>query len=214
MSKWVATSVRMLPLLGVMTGTGVMVGWFYDWEWAKSLIVGKVTMKFTTALCFALAGLMGMIGLSPQRTVLREIVVGIGAMLIGTVMLSQLVANVAAQPSLWDTLFVQPDLGGEQQTVTPGRPSVGTMTAFFLYSIMGVTWTQGFRGVALWLGRAVMAIGCLGVAGYVLGLPHLYYYFKDASTAMAVHTAILFTILGMHAHWCAAASPKTKGEAP
>jgi nitric oxide reductase large subunit len=47
------------------------------------------------------------------------------------------------------------------------------------------------------IGCIVTLIGIIAVGGYIINMPLLYYLVKGFSTAMALHTAILFVILGI-----------------
>ena len=84
-------------------------------------------------------------------------------------------------------------------TTVPGRPSVGTMLCFLLVETAGVLTifvpASLLRCLPL-LGWSVVLLGAVAVAGYAIDIPTLYYPVTTLSTAMAVHTAILFILLG------------------
>ena len=46
------------------------------------------------------------------------------------------------------------------------------------------------------IGWVVSIIGAVAVAGYIIKMPILYYAVENFSTAMALHTSILFLLLG------------------
>jgi hypothetical protein len=85
------------------------------------------------------------------------------------------------------------------KTTTPGRPSVGTMINFILVAIAGILTLFDMKklGQKIYvIGSIILVIGSLAVLGYVLSMPFLYYSVEGFSTAMALHTAILFIITG------------------
>ena len=97
-----------------------------------------------------------------------------------------------------EDLFVQ-EKAGAVRTMTPGRPSVGTMVDFILIALAGILAMLNatkFRAILPVLGWIVGPIGLLALIGYVTNMEVLYYTWKGFSTAMAIHTAILFVCLG------------------
>jgi nitric oxide reductase large subunit len=47
------------------------------------------------------------------------------------------------------------------------------------------------------IGLAIGIIGALAVIGYIINAPLLYYFISGVNSAMALHTAILFVLLGI-----------------
>jgi mannose/fructose/N-acetylgalactosamine-specific phosphotransferase system component IIC len=85
-------------------------------------------------------------------------------------------------------------------TLIPGRPSSMTMFAFCLVATSGVfvmLKPKKLRKMLTVLGAMLAVIGTVGILGYLLNVPALYYSIKGFSSAIACHTAILFVLLGI-----------------
>ena len=84
------------------------------------------------------------------------------------------------------------------KSVAPGVPSIGTVLAFLMVAIygLGMVLDQNRRNLKRAVAVITMALGVAALAGYIADIEQLYYYVPKRSTAMAAHTAALFTILG------------------
>lgn len=76
------------------------------------------------------------------------------------------------------------------QTIAVGLPSHATLFCFFLVSLYSI------KNVRKFLAWIVCAAALQAIVGYIFGIPPLYYYYKGMSTAMAIHTAIFFLLIG------------------
>jgi len=182
-------------------GIIVMVGWFFNIPILTSILPFWVTMKFTTALSFLLSGLIlyFVIQYRQGKTEIANIALPISALIILLLMTTLLVSIFVGVRTGIEDLFVQ-EVEGAVKTTTPGRPSAGTMVAFILISSLALLTLFNLSNIKkwiFWLGIIIGLIGGVGVLGYVIGIPLLYYTVKGGSTAMAFHTAILFTLLGI-----------------
>lgn len=82
----------------------------------------------------------------------------------------------------------------------PGQPSYGTMIGFILFAFSGIfVIKDGIKCHArlFRIGIIVGLIGLLAIIGYLVAVPFLYWNFSNISNSMALHTATLFTLLGM-----------------
>ena len=98
-----------------------------------------------------------------------------------------------------EDLFIK-EAAGAAKTVTPGRPSLPTMFNFILIAAAGILTTLNPGNLRLKLriiGVIVGLIGAMAVVGYCLNAPHLYYYIEGVNSAIALHTAVLFMLLGI-----------------
>jgi len=98
-----------------------------------------------------------------------------------------------------EDLFVKEALGAVY-TFVPGRPALFTIISFILVAGAGLMIL--FKGkisfkIARIFGLAVAGFGGLAVIGYIVNIPQFYGHFNNYSTAMALHTAILFALLGI-----------------
>lgn len=199
-SRWLA------GVLAVLAST-VLVAWGLDIDSIKSIHPNFVTMKALTAQSFAIASAMFYF-LSytngPKQIARRE---GLAAACAGWLFLS-ISFSLAAYQIGHDLLLptALSDATTAVMTVRPGMPSLGTVFGFVLVSI------YGYLAVARTEARIrkniplVLHTMCgLAILGYIIGNPALYSYNPDASTAMALHTAIYFSIcailMQLDSHW-------------
>jgi hypothetical protein len=191
---------KILAAIIVVVGTMVMIGWFIGIPALTSILPQWVTMKFSTALSFALSGVILYIvsSLENERSTLAESVLLICSLAISTLMVVLLISIVLGFRSGIENLFVR-ETEGAVKTTTPGRPSVGTMVNFIVIAtigILGIINSEKYKKQLLIVGWLVGVIGVAAVVGYIINLPLLYYTVEGVSTAMAFHTALLFTLLG------------------
>ena len=85
------------------------------------------------------------------------------------------------------------------KSVTPGRPSIGTMVSFILVIIASLTFIIKSQKNKLFfiIGNIIVAISSLSLIGYATDLSFLYYEIEQQSTAMALHTSIAFVVTGI-----------------
>lgn len=192
----------MLSIFVSGIGIAVMLGWLFDITWLKSIRPDFVTMKFTVAFSFLFSGItlyyVSRIRFFNPTTAMA--VLPVSVMCIVLMMFTFLASTMFDIYIGIETLFVteRPDA---VETVTPGRPSVVTMIAFLLVAYSGIVAmlrpANLPRQLAI-IGAVVFVTGLVAVTGYVFGQPVLYYYVDGGvSTAMALHTAILFVSLGI-----------------
>ena len=97
-----------------------------------------------------------------------------------------------------EDLFVQ-EATGAVKTTTPGQPSVGTMLNFVLIGIAGLlvfVQAKQFARIVHLAGWVISVVGMVALLGYIIDMPALYYTVEGFSSAMALHTALLFIIIG------------------
>jgi hypothetical protein len=98
----------------------------------------------------------------------------------------------------FEDLFVRESAGAVMTTV-PGRPAISTMIAFVAVAVIGLARCSARRDtyvIAHVLGSLIAAAGLVAIVGYIVGIPALYYHLGTISSAMALHTAMLFVLLG------------------
>src|SRR3990172_10710433 len=73
------------------------------------------------------------------------------------------------------------------------------MVNFILIIVAGMFtfYESRLRKLITPIGYLVLTIGIIAIIGYVVNQPTLYYYIDNVSSAMAIHTAILFVLLGI-----------------
>ncbi len=193
-------AVKILSIIVSICGIVVIIGWVFDVIILKSILSIWVTMKFSTALSFFFSGVtLFFIAKSIEgEFTLAQVVLPITTLIIFILMTALLASTFLGLHTGVEDLFVM-ETRGAVNTLTPGRPSVGTMISFVLVAIAGVLSMLNPAGLKLKLlgiGSAVGIVGILAVAGYAINAPPLYYSISNRDTAMALHTAILFVMLG------------------
>ncbi len=192
--------VNILSFIVIIGGVIVMIGWFLDIEILKSILPIWVTMKFSTALSFFLSGitLYFVNNTSEKRADFAQIVLSITILMILLLMATLLVSTFLNVRTGVEDLFVR-ETKEAVKTTTPGRPSVGTMINFISVAFAGILILFDMKRLGqkiVVIGCIILIIGSIAVLGYVLSLPYLYYSVEGFSTAMALHTAFLFIIIG------------------
>lgn len=178
-----------------------MVGWILDIALFKSVVPGFVTMKFSTAFSFFLSSGIILVMTFPKKYT------AFGQIIMPTLILIQLLSmtlllssNILDFDSQITKLFLVESQLDTVYTFAPGIPSIPTTVSFILIGMVGLFFlfdssytVMVFRIVAI--GIALIAI--IALLGYALDIPELYYYVDELSTGMAIHTAVLFFLLGV-----------------
>lgn len=192
---------KILSLVVTIAGVMVIIGWLFDIGILKSISPAWVSMKFTTAIAFVLSGITlyfivrAREGEFDKAQVVLSITSLIIILLMGTLFFS---AILGIRTGVED-LFIK-EASGTVKTVTPGRPSLPTMFNFILIASAGILTTLNpgnLRSKLKIIGVIVGLIGTLAVAGYIFNAPYLYYFIEGVSSAIALHTAVLFIVLGI-----------------
>jgi len=190
-----------IGLFVALVGIVVMAGWVFDIQILKSILPTWVTMKFATALSFLLSGvsLYYICEVINRKSEIGQMVIIFTTLGLVLLMGMLLISNLTGIQLGIESLFVK-EAAGAVKTTVPGRPSFGTMVSFMLITFAGfvVIW-QG-KGIDVWLriiGILVALFGGLAIIGYMIDMPLLYYTLEGFSTAMAMHTAILFVLMGV-----------------
>lgn len=142
-----------------------------------------VTMKYAT--CFA--GMLSALAIfavdRPQRR--WELVCGSCSFVTLGIMIEKIVIA-----------FKAPIDATNAYTISAGVPSIGTVLAFT--GIMaGLLLSVTAPSISRWPLLAVIAIGVVAMAGYVVAQPLLYWWIPGKSTGMAINTAVVTMLLSL-----------------
>jgi len=190
-----------LSLAVIIGGCMVIFGWISDIGVLKSLSPSWVSMKLATAISFVLSGITlysivrAREGEIEKAQVALSLTSLILVLLMGTLFFSALLKIHTGV----ENLFVH-EWADAVKTAAPGRPSIPTMLNFLLIASAGVLTLLNPAKVRTKLraiGLIVGAIGALAVVGYILNAPLLYYFREGISSGLALHTALLFILLGI-----------------
>ncbi|MBK6999799.1 MAG: PAS domain S-box protein [Rhodoferax sp.] len=191
--------------LTVVAGVMVLVGWAFDIAILKSILPGWVSMKANTAVCFILIGVALLFAArlasvpDPQRAAslfrFTRAFSGLAG-LIGLLTLSEYIFGW--DPGIDQWLFIEP--AGTVGTSNPGR--MAPETAFCFAALAVALWLSGsaYKSrlkilVAANVNLLVAALALAAMLSYATPVLGAYGWF--GLTIMAMHTAILFTLLGM-----------------
>lgn len=198
LASWVAG-------LSIVAGAIVLVGWTFDISELKSILASWVAMKANTAVCFILTGIALLLIAAPHATLTPQhstlllrlawflcLLVG----LIGLLTLCEYVFNWNLGIDQW--LFREP--GGTVGTSDPGRMAPDAALSFVLLS--AALWISSGLRKSRWTVLTSVSF-CLLVTA--LALPAMLSYLTPSLgifgwfglTIMAMHTAILFALLGL-----------------
>lgn len=193
--------VRILSIVTGLIGLIVILGWIFGIDALESLVPNTVTMKFTTAVSFLMSGIMlYMINESRSKnSELAKILLPAPIMIVLFYMVTLLVSTLTRIPSGIEFPFL---LGkdGDVGSLLPGVPSVATMISFLLIvsaSILSLLRYEKQGREILVIGAIICAISVTALLGYAVNVPSMYYMIPEISSAMAIHTAITFFLVGI-----------------
>jgi hypothetical protein len=191
--------IKVLSIFVAAAGLTVMIGWVFDIGVLKSLSPSWVSMKFSTAVAFVASGvsLYSIVRVMEGEFDMAQVVLSLTSLTITLLMGVLFCSAVFSIPTGVENLFIKES--GEIKSAAPGQPSVPTMINFLLMAVAAILTLQ--HPVRLlpklrMIGIAVGLIGILATAGYLFNTPLLYYYLEGLNSAMALHTALLFVVLG------------------
>jgi Co/Zn/Cd efflux system component len=188
--------MKLISALVIIVSLLVIVGWIFDITLLKSVSPNWQSMTVSTALGFFIAGAAIYLlarneeGHSEIAEVFLPIMV-----ILSTLMLAQYVfAALSGVPARFEEL-VNPVAG---DLAILESPALTTLFAFglMLIGIIMIIIEPKMNKYLHWIGYVIGAIGIVALAGYAIGAPLLYGYVPGSTTAMSVHTAILFVLLG------------------
>ena len=194
-------TVEFISIVVSFLGLVVLAGWYLEIEVLKSILPIWVSMKFSTALSFFISGLILYFSdriLKEESTYSRTILI-ILILLLWLNMVAFLLSTFSSFSTGIEEMFVS-DVVAPIKTTFPGRPSVGTMLNFILVVFLGAFGVYDLiksRFYIYVVSVLIMSVAMLAILGYIFSVPMLYYYVEGISSAMAVHTAILFFLLGI-----------------
>ncbi|TAK22854.1 MAG: HAMP domain-containing histidine kinase [Nitrosarchaeum sp.] len=190
---------QIISCVSICIGLIVCIGWILDIPSLKSIIPNEVTMKFSTSISFIFSGvtIYFISRYNEGKTGIAQIVVPISGFIVFLFMATLLTAYIFGITSGIEQLFVRenPDA---VKTSHAGMPSFPTIVNFILIIVAGLfAFSESRLKWVTPIGYVISTIGIIAIVGYVVNQPALYYYIDNVNTAMAIHTSILFVILGI-----------------
>jgi two-component system cell cycle sensor histidine kinase/response regulator CckA len=185
--------------LAVLIGSLAFLGWALSIQILTSILPGLATMKPNTALCFVLAGLsLWLTQPIPSRPddprTQRSLAAKILSSVVGIMGLLSLAEyafglNLGIDEILWSNVLFHTGIAH------PGRMSSATACGFLFLGASVLFSTTRRAHLAQSLGLLAALDGFVGSLGYLLGAHSL--YAVQPFSSMAIHTAILFLLLGI-----------------
>ena len=181
----------------IAVSTLVMVGWWFDITMLKSVLPGRATMKPNTAICFILSGIALWQAARSENVNPKRQWVGQACALVST-----LFGALTWGEYLWsinvgiDQLLFRKALLATEVPF-PGRMAHVTALEFVIFGIALLLLNSNSRR-GKWLSQKLALLGTVisltTLVGYVYGADVLYQI--SAYSSVALHTALLFTLLG------------------
>jgi PAS domain S-box-containing protein len=181
----------------ITVGTFVLVGWSFDIALLKSVLPGLAAMKPNTAICFILSGVALWQAARPENVDAKRQRLAQACALVST-----LIGAVTLSEYLWslnigiDGLLFRKALLATNRPF-PGRMAHVTALEFAIFGIALLLLNSNSRR-GKWLSQRLAllgtAISLIALVGYAYGAEALYRV--SAFSSVALHTALLFTLLG------------------
>lgn len=189
---------KIIAIITIAVGIIVACGWIFNVVELTSFLPNTVTMKFNTAMSFILSGvsLYFVARIREGDLTKSHIVLPITIMITFLLMVSTVLSIFINVQIGIDTVLVEEKSG--ILTATPGRPSLGTIACFIVMIpiFMSALYSKLLAKISTISGLVILSLGGIGIIGYVVGQPFMYYYVEGTSTAMAPITSALFVLLG------------------
>jgi len=187
------TTIAIAAGATITLGLAVVFGWIFDITILKSVILGYASMKFNTALCLIITGLILQLLLNERKT---------ASTLLSLVLFFFCIASFFQDIFNYDIgidqLFIIDIEGITQNNSNPGRMAPMTSLCFTLLGLSLVTIKSSVgKNAAQYILHLVTIISFIAVIGYILNVPVLYKL--SFLSSMAVHTAIAFFFISIAA---------------
>jgi hypothetical protein len=190
---------KALSLIICIAGCAVIAGWIFDIPVLKSISPSWVSMKVSTAIAFVGSGVMlyFLVRVQEGDFETAQIALSMTSLIIAILMGLMFFSAIMGMQTGIESVFVKDP--GDARSVVPGRPSVPTMANFMLMVVAAMITILNpgkLQPKLKIIGIIIGTVGALAVAGYIFKAPLLYYYIAGMNSAMAMHTALLFVLLG------------------
>jgi hypothetical protein len=190
---------KAISLFVTVAGLAVMAGWIFDIGILKSLSPAWISMKFSTAIAFVASGvtLYFLVRAREGEFEKAQVALSITSLVIALIMGLLFFSDILGVETGIENLFVKDT--DTIKSMAPGMPSAPTMINFMLIALAAIMTLLNSASLVKKLkviGIVIGAVGILSVAGYIFNTPLFYYYIEGVNSAMALHTSLLFVLLG------------------
>ena len=202
---WVNISEILGAIVSII-GFLVVLAWLLGINEWTTILPQLPSMKFTTAVSFVFSGLVILsIAIWTQNQSVQFVQILLPA---STFVIVLFMATISASLFLGIPTGIENLLTTGNATLavnSSARPSDATIVNFFLIAIVAFMTMSTFSRISsayYVIGIIVSVIGALAIAGFITNQPLLYYSIEGLSSAMAIHTSILFVMLGISLVLC------------
>ena len=194
-------TVEFISIVVSFLGLVVMAGWYLEIEVLKSILPIWVSMEFTTALSFFISGIIlnFVYRIIQEESTLSQTILIISTLILWLIMITFLLSTFMSTNIGIENLFTIETVNAVK-TPSVGRPSIGTLLSFMSVASVGAIGMNGLREMRLYIyiiGMLLISVAFIAILGYIISVPQLYYYSEEYGSGMAVHTAILFLLIGI-----------------
>ena len=190
-AKLIAVAVSLMGLF-------IVIGWIFDIGILKTPDPDTISIKFITAVCFILSGIMFYFIARDQEkeNFYIEIITSTISFCILLFMATLFLSEIMGIKTGIEDLFVS-DSADAVKSIVPGRPAIPAMLGFILISIAGIFSISNRLKYLTMFGSVVLVIGAVPIIGYLFVVPILTFEIAGIATPMAFYTALLFFISGI-----------------
>lgn len=177
----------------ILLSIAVMLGWAFDIEILKSVIPDYASMKFNTAFCFTIAGIILYL-LNTEKGRLTPIVLSIVLMLLSLASFLQDIFNF--------NLGIDQLIFTDYDSIKKGSPNPGRMASvsslcFVLLGFSFLIIKYKHKIIGQYILHLITIISFIAIVGYLLNVPK--FYQLSFLSSMAVHTAVTLFLISISA---------------
>lgn len=193
--------ITVICLIILAVGIMVIAGWAVHNPLLIKIVPFAVSMKFSTAVCFICSALILHLircDLNGQKS-LAHTFLPLPCLVITLLLTAILLAMFLRISTGIENLFIKENPNAIA-TVYSGHPSVISIINFLIIMLTGILTmleTVHFRRYLKRIGIGIGLTGVVALIGYIFNWPVLYYATLPDVNAMAVHTAFLFSLIGI-----------------
>jgi len=191
------TIVKIIAYILLFAGLAVIIGWIFNIEVLKSVFSGFVTMKFSAAVGFMLSGIVLHLMILQREGKGSKLLLII--LVVSMITVSVLISAALVGININLVNLIVKEAPGAVNTTYPGVPPAIAIFNFGLMTLAGFLSAFGIKSRRIYaaIGILIGLVGITALAGYILKIPMLYFNLPGISTAIAVHGAVLFVLMGL-----------------
>jgi HAMP domain-containing protein len=194
--------VKIISAIVVVVALLVITGWIFNIEFLRTVIPNVTAMRLLTAICF-LGCSLSLFSLAKLKEKNFDSTTYIIYLIIGSFFV--LLLMVISVFNILGVNFnlegmINPNYVDNAKTFPVSVPSISTMFLFVLISLTGfvnIFCSVCSRIITKIIGFINSIVAVSVILGYLFGIPSMYFAISGISNAMAIHTAVLFLIIGI-----------------